>query len=75
MKQQQFWMIWCPARNPPSFMHDTEAAAETEAERLARLNPGDLFFILEAVQMYQVDSLKRSSLRPEKPEASDDLPF
>jgi hypothetical protein len=74
-QQRQFWMIWNPEGNMPRFCHDTEAAAETEAERLARLNPGQSFYILEAVQRYRVDSLQRMHLRPQQPEFADDIPF
>lgn len=71
---QQFWMVWCPNRNPPVYRHDCEAAAETEAERLARLNPGERFFVLEAVGLRCVDNMHRVSLRPGDP-PGDDIPF
>lgn len=74
-RQRQFWMIWNPERSAPTYMHDTEAAAETEAERLARANPGQSFYILEATQRVRVDNLQRMDLRPARLESGDDLPF
>jgi len=72
----QFWMVWNPDGNPPKYRHDTEAAAETEAERLARLNPGSRFFVLEAVGLRCVDNMHRIDLRkPLSVEQSDDIPF
>lgn len=43
-----FWMVWNPARNPPSFKHESLIAATNEAERLARIHPGQTFVVLEA---------------------------
>lgn len=60
---RQFWMVWNPNRNPPTHRHDTEASAETEAERLAKLNPGEHFIILEAVGLRVVDNMQRVNLR------------
>lgn len=67
----QFWMVWNPNRNQPVYRHDTEASAETEAERLARLNPGEQFFVLEAVGLRCVDNMQRVNLR----DAGDGIPF
>lgn len=71
---RQFWMVWCPNRSAPTYRHDTEAAAETEAERLARANPGEHFIVLEAVALRCVDSMQRVDLRKRKVEG-DDIPF
>lgn len=56
-------MVWNPNRNQPTYRHDTQAAAETEAERLARGNPGEHFFVLEAVGLRVVDNMHRVDLR------------
>lgn len=71
-----FWMVWNPEGNAPRFKHDTIAAAVTEAERLARLNRGAEFYVLMAVEVRQVDDMKRITLHPEG--SSDErfeLPF
>jgi hypothetical protein len=71
---KQFWMVWNPDDYPPRVCHDTEAAAETEAERLARTNPGVKFYLLEATQMFEVNNLRRIDMR-QSPGYRDELPF
>lgn len=44
---RRFWMV--KGRGPASHMHESRASAEAEAERLARLNPGEPFFVLVTV--------------------------
>ena len=44
----RFWMLYHPAGSAPKFIHPSEAAARTEAERLASANPGELFYVLQA---------------------------
>lgn len=45
----KFWIIWSPTgRTPPSVQHPTIKEANTEAQRLARLNPGSKFYVLTA---------------------------
>ncbi len=73
--RRQCWMVWTPNKNPPRSRHDTEAAAETEAERLAQQNPGEPFFVLEAVGLRVVDNMHRVNLRGAPSEFSDDIPF
>lgn len=47
--EKQFWLVWCPSGpTPPSFQHSTELSASKEAERLAKENPGNRFYVLEA---------------------------
>lgn len=43
----QFWMVL--GTGAPTYRHDSIASATTEAERLARANPGVTFFVLAAV--------------------------
>lgn len=45
----QFWLVWNPDGRSPSFRHPTRLSAESEAARLARLNPGATFYVLEPV--------------------------
>lgn len=68
----QFWMVWNPAARPPVVRHPSEQAATQEAERLARLNPGEQFFVLEAISLRCVDNMKRVDLRNAEP---DEIPF
>lgn len=43
----KFWMVL--GSGEPVFRHATRRLAEEEAERLARLNPGQTFVLLESV--------------------------
>lgn len=68
---RQFWMVWNPCGNQPRVRHDSERAAVTEAERLARLNPGEHFIVLEAVALRVVDNMQKVDLRVD----GDEVPF
>lgn len=63
MNPKQFWMVWNPLGSAPTFMHDSEMKASQEAERLARMNPGKCFYVLEAVGARMVNDMQRVSLR------------
>lgn len=43
-----FWFVWNPQGHAPTFRHSSNQGAIAEAERLARLNPKQRFFVLEA---------------------------
>ena len=43
----KFWMVL--GAGTPTVKHLSEAAARSEAERLARYNSGQAFFVLEAI--------------------------
>ena len=44
-----FWVVWCENARPPMFKHPHPGDAKKEAERLARLNPGQSFHVLGLV--------------------------
>lgn len=46
---KQFWLVWNPEGRAPTYQHDSEESARSEAERLAKLNPGQSFYVLETV--------------------------
>lgn len=48
-EDSQFWMVWNPAGNVPRVQHASFDKASLEAERLARANKGQRFYVLEAV--------------------------
>lgn len=55
-KLMKFWIIWTPAttaRNPQA-QHPSEAVAVAEADRLAKLHPGQTFFVMEVVGKAEV---------------------
>jgi len=50
MKSNYFWLVWNPnGCHAPKYRHETGQSAEDEAKRLARLHPGQEFFVLCAV--------------------------
>lgn len=51
----RFYMVFNPAANPPTYMHGSRESATAEAKRLAAKHHGQRFFVLEAVEAYQVD--------------------
>lgn len=64
MDENNFWMVWNPQRQPPSHRHPTRHAAEQEAERLALLQPGHKFYVLEALSFCQHRMVSWSKLHP-----------
>ncbi len=69
----KFWAVWNISSGPPTYQHHTKEAALAEAERLARLNPGGMFYVLEAIEARYVDSMQRVSLRERTDD--DQIPF
>lgn len=60
-----FWLVWNPAGRAPQVRHATEAIATAEAERLARLHPGQTFVVMSSVAAVRVNDLLCVDLRPE----------
>lgn len=49
MKKDCFWMVLADNSSETRFRHDTAEKAKTEAKRLAGLNPGVRFFVLQSI--------------------------
>ena len=49
MEATPFFLVWCPTRSAPTVQQPSFEIAEAEAKRLARLSPGDEFFVTAAV--------------------------
>jgi hypothetical protein len=49
MNQYKFWMIFTPAGNTPTKRHETKSSAVIEAQRLAGVNAGKTFVVLESI--------------------------
>lgn len=43
-----FWLVWCEDGGAPTVKHEDFARARSEAQRLARLNPGKHFVVMAA---------------------------
>lgn len=44
-----FFLVWNPNGGNPTYRHKTAEAAKEEAKRLCDANPGETFFVLEAL--------------------------
>lgn len=48
--RERFWLVWCPSGpTMPRVRHTSGSSAISEAKRLAGANPGQQFFVLEAI--------------------------
>lgn len=70
MNATQFWMV--KGAGPAPYEHQTFSGAEAEAERLARMHPGQTFTVLEAVSAFRIVDVVRVSFRDEN---DQQLPF
>lgn len=81
MKHQPFFLVWNPIGGAPTMKQPSYSAAESEAKRLARANPGDSFFVLAAVaEAKKVDvGVTRFTINPDAHssgcECDDCIPF
>lgn len=81
MKPQPFFLVWCPTRGAPTVQQPSYRVAEDEAKRLARLNPGEEFFVCAAVaKAVKVDvGITRFTINPDEHSRSCDcddcIPF
>ena len=65
---QQFYMVWCNGTAGIRMQHVTKNEATTEAERLARKEPGQEFYVLKAITMSK-------SLKPVETIQLESLPY
>lgn len=62
MNSETFWMVWAEGGNAPKYKHPSEASAQNEAARLAKLKPGCRFVVLQAIEAVQVCDIQRTKL-------------
>lgn len=67
-----FWMVWNPQGHAPTRDHATRQSAEREADRLARVNRGQRFIVLQSVSERVVDDVQ---VIAHVPDGDDELPF
>lgn len=65
-----FWFVWNTDGRVPQYKHQSEQSAIAEAERLARLNGGQTFVVLESVCARRTDDMLRIEMR-----GDSDIPF
>jgi len=58
-----FYMVWAPTGGTPVVQHATYEIAVGEAERLARLRPGQEFIVLKSMAARKMDNMERISYR------------
>lgn len=63
MNTTEFWVVWNPSRGLPQFRHNTQAAAEAEADRLAAKHPGDEFIVLRAESVTKTEVPKPTRVK------------
>jgi hypothetical protein len=69
-----FYLIWNPKRSAPTYMHSSYESALRESERLARMSPGQDFFILQAVSRTKKQDVETIRLEPVQ-QLDDQIPF
>lgn len=62
-----FWLVWNPRGRAPTVRHPSLHSATSEAERLARLDEGEEFIVLQAVAGRQVTTMQRTEYALEIP--------
>jgi hypothetical protein len=55
---EKFWMVWNDGNRNSAYKHPSEQSAKNEAERLAMLNPGQLFHVLEATSFCRANDVE-----------------
>lgn len=56
------WFVWNANGKIPKFVHQDSESAKKEAERLAKLNPGEEFHILHSVAFCVKQEVKWETL-------------
>lgn len=73
ISREQRWLVWSPTGTlPPRFEHPSEREARTEAARLAKLHPGQVFHVC-AIGAGFVVAKTPTMIIVET--AADDIPF
>lgn len=70
MNATGFYVVWCPQSGPPSVQHRSSKSALAEAKRLAALNPGKEFFVLQAMRVAMKNDVSVTELT-----ADEEIPF
>jgi hypothetical protein len=60
---EKFWMVWNPNGHAPTRQHPSRDKAMKEPERLARLDPNEIYFVLEAQEMCQKQDILWTNLQ------------
>ena len=66
----KFWMV--KGRGPATAKHLSEQIAVQEAQRLARMNPGETFVVVEATRAFVKADVVEVGIQPRR---SEETPF
>jgi len=69
-----FYVVWNPAHGKPTVRHARYDDAKHEAERLARMNPGEDFYILGSLLLVHNRDVDVTRVVPADADPTD-LPF
>lgn len=68
-QEPPFYLVWSKQGRTPVYEHPSRSSAANEAERLARMNPGQDFFVLMPVSVtLRQDVVTRKFI-------TDEIPF
>lgn len=73
LNNSPFWMVWNERGDAPRVRHTSKESAHREAERLARLNRGSAFIVLESVEALVSNDVMVVDMRPAS--RRDEMPF
>jgi hypothetical protein len=59
----QFFVVWNPKGRNPSMCHETHKAAQDEAVRLAKSNPDQDFYVMEALNLVRKVDVQITTLK------------
>lgn len=62
--EDDFWFVFNPQGEKPTFRHFAESLAIAEAERLASENPGNTFIVLHSVCSRKVGKIEKTQYMP-----------
>jgi hypothetical protein len=67
VSEESFYMVYNPQGGPPRVCHAHDYQANSEAERLARENPGQRFYVLRALRYVERNDVRRVELHEPTP--------
>lgn len=74
-EQQKFWLVWNVGGYAPKRQHWTKEAAQKEAQRLAKENPGLTFAVMSCVGAFICSPSPVEPVKIVKRPVEQDIPF
>lgn len=76
MSNERFWLIWSPTGpTPPRVRLTTRSEAKRAAEEMARMHPGQEFYVMRAECVSVKRDVLTVNLKASATETNDDIPF